>query len=245
VARTPSGIDVGDWIAEEVSSISVESEPVALVERLIRADDWLKNVHGDRRIAFSVVGFAGRRPFATIVSNFLDLSGRYEDHPTPKLEVFSERPKKPAVRLAGAQASVLQDEKVRLVSSLNGRKPPREILAQLASVNEAASTRTRAVSRECIVGFLLASGAAEITPYGIADGIEYVPRFVRRYFQQVGVNALRPKVGSDGLPLPPRWRGMTAKIENRPGRPWAIAVMHAIGNVMDPVSSGVAGTGAT
>ena len=238
MAKTSNGLDVGDWISEQVSLIPLDSEFDTLIDRLLTANNWLVKIQEERRIAFSIVGFRGGRPLALIISNFLDFTGRYREQPTPILQIFRERPKTPAVRVAGNASAVPSAERAGLLQLLNQAAPPRQILEAIAKVNEIASDCNNGISRECVAGFLLASGAAEITPYGIPDDVEYVPRFVRRYFDQVGINATRPKLNEAGMPLPVRWVGMTAKVvTRRRGRAWDVAFLYAMRNVLDPVSN--------
>jgi hypothetical protein len=235
VARTHRGTDVGDWVADQVSDIALDAPFEELVVRLKSAQEWLGQIPGDSRLAFSVVGFVGRRPVAMCVSNFTDLFGRHSSSMSGELEVSRERPKTPRLRALGDATAVLDAERLRLLAMLSKRVAPTQVQLAMAETNMAAASRSFSISPECVTGFLLASGAAEITPHGIKAGVEYLPSFVKRQLSASGVTGFRRKFDDTGVPLAPQWVGMTAKVENRPGRPWAVGIMHAVRNVMEPV----------
>src|SRR5690349_6906909 len=58
VASAPPLIsDMGQWIAGEMDSIPLDAGFAELSRRLLRANVWLERIRGDRRVAFSAVGF--------------------------------------------------------------------------------------------------------------------------------------------------------------------------------------------
>src|SRR5262249_15734972 len=67
--------DVGQWIGEQMDSISLDGSFSELSRRLLRFNLFLGKIRGDRRIAFSVVGFWNERPFMMLISNFVDSKG--------------------------------------------------------------------------------------------------------------------------------------------------------------------------
>ena len=236
VAKTSNSLDVGDWVSKNVSLIPIDAPIKTLMDTLIAANDWLAQLGGDRRLAFSIVGFAGRKPFVAIISNFLDLRGHMTQSPNSGLQIYFERPKFATVRVAGLVQAVQNSERVYLETLLKKNAPRDEIFQAIATITAAASGRVKGISRECVIGALFPSGAADIRPYGIADGVEHVPRFVRRYFESVRIHALRPKLSPDGKRLPIRWVGMTAKRQSqRKGKSWQVGIIHALRNVLDPV----------
>jgi hypothetical protein len=64
---------MGQWIVEQMDSISLDGAFSELSRRLLKLNMWLSRIRGDRRIAFSVVGFCNQR---LLISNFLDLDGQ-------------------------------------------------------------------------------------------------------------------------------------------------------------------------
>ena len=104
IASAPPLIpDMGQWIVEQLDGVPSGADFPELSTRLLRLNRWLERIRGDRRIAFSVVGFRHRRPFMMLLSNFLDLDG----HVTaagPQLSAYVRTPVKPEVRAAATKA---------------------------------------------------------------------------------------------------------------------------------------------
>ncbi len=113
------------------------------------------------------------------------------------------------------------------------------IRENLAKVNARASQRSVLISPECVTGYLIPSGTAEVGPHGIGDQVPYLPGFVLRGFEKQGIVGLAPKYDEHGNPLPPRWVGMTARIEGGQSRNARFVVLHAFRNVSKPLSDGV------
>jgi hypothetical protein len=62
VANAPLLIpDMGQWIVEQMDSIPLDGSFSELWKRLLRLNPSLSRIRGDRRIAFSVVGFWSQR----------------------------------------------------------------------------------------------------------------------------------------------------------------------------------------
>jgi hypothetical protein len=240
VAQTAEGIDVGDWISEQTHCIEMNAPFEQLPKTLLSADDWLSRMVGDRRLIFSIVGFIGRRPTRVIISNFVDAAGNRYEPAHHKLKVFSSKPKKPQVHVAGDEAAVLPNEAEHLRGILAANRKPSEIHEALAEAIAAASGRSSTISRECVTGHLLPTGAAEIMPHGISDKAEYLPGFVKRNLTASGISGFKCKLDENGKPLPPRWVGMTAKIQGGP-KDAVVGVLHSIRNVEGPMSSGIPG----
>src|SRR6476659_2571835 len=76
VASAPPLVsDVGQWIGEQMETIPLDGRFSELSKRLLRFNLFLGKIRGDRRIAFSVVGFWNQRPFMMLISNFVDSNG--------------------------------------------------------------------------------------------------------------------------------------------------------------------------
>ncbi len=233
VAKTSTGIDVGDWISANALVDERKESVDAFINRLQTADQWLSRLGGDRRLTISVVGFRGRRPFVVVLSNFENLDGKTHPRIRPRLQVFRPKPKDIELRVFGVPNSISVDERRDLKKLL--RKNQLEPLKKaLGEANRRASKNSKGISPECVVGCLLPSGAGEIMPYGIDPSSEYVPRFVTREWESQGIVGLRLKTGSKGERLNPHWRGMTIKIQGK-GKRALFNMMHAIGNVEEIV----------
>src|SRR5215831_366353 len=101
VASAPPLIsDMGHWIVEQMDSIPIDGSFSELSRRLLKFNLWLGRIRGDRRIAFSVVGFCNQRPFMMLISNFLDSKGHIVDA-GPQLRAYLRRSNQPEVRAVG------------------------------------------------------------------------------------------------------------------------------------------------
>lgn len=239
VANAPAPFrDMGDWVSAQMDSIPMKGSIDGLLDRLLVADSWLTKISGEAPLAFSVVGFIERKPFMILVSNFLDLDGHITQ-PRSRLEVFQRKPKQPEVRIAG-DTKVVQPDDINQLGLLLQRCADRQVIREnLAQVNARASQRSVTISPECVTGYLLPSGAAEVGPHGISDQVMYLPGFVLRDFVKQGVVGFLPKYDEHGNPLPLRWVGMTAKIVGGQSRDAIVAVVHAIRNASEPLSDGL------
>lgn len=239
VANAPAPFrDMGDWVSAQMDSIPMKGSIDGLLDRLLVADSWLTKISGEAPLAFSVVGFIERKPFMILVSNFLDLDGHITQ-PRSRLEVFQRKPKQPEVRIAG-DTKVVQPDDINQLGLLLQRCADRQVIREnLAQVNARASQRSVTISPECVTGYLLPSGAAEVGPHRISDQVMYLPGFVLRDFVKQGVVGFLPKYDEHGNPLPLRWVGMTAKIVGGQSRDAIVAVVHAIRNASEPLSDGL------
>ncbi len=240
VAATPQVGDIGDWISHQLQEIRLDAGFEELPSKLLAAESWLSKISDDRRIAFSVVGFVQRRPYAMVISNFLDLDGHFFNPPLPQLQRFETRPKRPEVWVAGDGDAVQRRERETIKDLLSDGRKPREIQSEIARINATAAERSRLISPECVTGHLLPSGAAAVTPHGISDRVEYMPGFVRRDLAANGIVAFKCKVDEHGRALPPSWKGMTAKVQGKGHGNQVVGVIHAFGNVEEPVAAGTA-----
>lgn len=239
VASAPPFIhDTGNWILSQMDAIPANGGSDEVVKRLLNANDWLSKVPGLHRLAFSVVGFVQRQPFMMLISNFSDLDGNVFK-PRRRLEVFQRKPKQVEVRLAGDINAVLKEEKNQLERLLQQNADRQLIRTTLAEINAKASQRTNSISQECVTGYLLPSGAMEIGPHGIDDQKPYMPAFVIRDFVKNGIIGTELKYDEDGKTLPPRWVGMTARIENTRNNGRTVMLLHVLRNVGRPIGDGI------
>lgn len=239
IASAPAPFrDTGDWVSAQMDSIPMDGSIDELPKRLLTADAWLSKISGDTRLAFSIVGFLERKPFMMLVSNFLDLD-RHITHQRSRLEVFRRKPKQPEVRIAGDTSAVQADDIEQLRLLLQRSAGHQVIRENLAQVNARASQRSVLISQECVTGYLLPSGAAEVGPHGIGDQVLYMPGFVLRLLKKMGIVGFVPKYDEHGNPLPQSWMGMTARIQGGQSRDAIVITLPVISNVSEPLSDGV------
>lgn len=232
VGRTAAGLDIGDWIERQTAEIATEAPFHELPNRLKSADSWLATIPGpdrDRQLAISIVGFVNKRPFAMVISNFTDLKDRTFPV-SPRLTVSEERPNEVRSFVPGGTLTGLNSELTRLKGLLRDRTAARTLAEEIAATNLLASGLSSTISKECVTGFLLASGRGEITPHAIPEGEEYLPGFVKRQAAKGGIAGFIPKRDESGAVLPLRWVGMSSTVVNERGKPWAVAPLHVFRN---------------
>lgn len=233
VASAPPLVsDMGQWIVDQVDSIPLDSSFAELSRRLFRFNRWLGRIRGDRRIAFSVVGFCDQRPFMMLVSNFLDFEGHVVDA-GPQLRAYLRRYSQPEVRSVGtARPDVF--ERVRLEKLLkagSSRLVPEMIREAIANINANVARRSRgSISEECVSGYLLRSGLAAIGGHGIPDDAACLPNWVRRDLEKGGVIGFEPGEPVEGRSSPIQWKGTTSRTVNG-----TIVRTHEIANAGKPI----------
>lgn len=240
IASDPPWIqDTGDWIVATMDKIPIDGNFDEVPQRLLEANTWLSKIPRKFPLAFSVVGFTERRPCMMLISNFSDLDGHITQ-PRPQLDRMERKPKQPEVRVAGDVSAVQNDEKEDLKRLLRLNASAQLVCESLAEANAKAAKRSNdLISRECVIGYLLPSGMAEIRPYGIGDQEAYLPAFVIADFLKNGTIGFEPKYDVHGKLLPARWVGMTAKIQGSQRKDAVFAVAHAVRNVGAPIGDGV------
>jgi hypothetical protein len=203
-----------------------------LSTRLLSFNQCLSRIRGDRRIAFSAVGFSSQRPFMMLISNFLDASGRIVDA-RPELRAYLRRSNQPEVRAVG---TVRPDvfERVRLErllqASSSRRLVPELTRRAVAEINASVARRSRgSISEECVSGFLHRSGSATIGGHGIPQDAACLPNWVRRDLEKGGIVGFEPVGPVQGKALPIQWKGTNARIRNG-----AVVRTHEIANADNP-----------
>jgi hypothetical protein len=238
IAQTSDGLDVGNWIAEQMQDIPMGAYFGELPRRLLTADTWLRKVPPkDRRLTFSIVGFYGRhkRPVTMIISSFMD-NNEHITSLQPQLKQYTLRSKKPTLRALPDPKAIIPEERSKLekmVTAKHGFRDIsvyRDINAELADLNATIAQRSSGISQSCVVGHLLKSGSADVIPYRVDMWGEYVPDFVKRHLTAIGVDSIKRKVDGNGRPLPPKWRSMSAKVQNIQGNDVAV-VIHGFANL--------------
>jgi len=233
IASAPPLVEnMGQWIVEQMDSIPRDGDFAELSTRLLQLNRWLGTVRGDRRIAFSVVGFRDRRPFMMLLSNFVDLDG-HVTQAGPQLTAYLRSPNQPEVRAVG---TVRPDvfERVRLVRMLEANATrgvvPQLIRQAVAEVNANVARRSGGtISEECVSGYLVRNGTAAIGGHGIPEHAACFPNWLRRDLEQAGIVGFEP-VTLDDSAAPIQWRGTTARIVNG-----SIQRTHEVANAGTPM----------
>jgi hypothetical protein len=233
IANAPPLIsDVGQWIVEQMDSIPLEGNFSELSRRLLKFNLWLDRIRGDRRIAFSVVGFWNERPFMMLLSNFLDSTGRLVEA-GPQLRAYMRRTNQPEVRAVGTTRPDIF-ERVRLERLLQAgssrRLVPELIRHAAAEINANVARRSRgSISEQCVSGYLLRSGAAAIGGHGIPEDAECLPNWVRKDLERGGIIGFEP-AKHEGKVVPIQWKGTISRTVKG-----TIVRMHEIANAGQPI----------
>ena len=240
VASAPPLIsDMGHWIVEQMDSIPIDGSFSELSRRLLRFNLWLGRIHGDRRIAFSVVGFCDQRPFMMLISNFLDSKGRIVDA-GPQLRAYLRRSNQPEVHAVGTiRPDIFERVRLeRLLQAGSSRRLVPELTRQaVAEINASVARRSRgSISEECVSGYLLRSGSAAIGGHGIPEDAACLPNWVRRDLEKGCIIGFEPVESLEGKALPIQWKGTIARLLNG-----TIVRMHEIANAGKPILDGIQG----
>jgi len=203
VARTSRGLDVGDWVSQQLDGIEMDANFDELPRRLLTANSWLSRVDGYRPLIFSIVGFISRRPVAMVISNYSDINGHLFNPLLPHLKKFESKPNEPKVQVAEERKAVCREDIADLKMMLKENRNPREIQAAMAEANASAHDRSLTISQECVTGHLLPTGKAEVTPHGIDDRAEYLPGFVNRHYARQGSAASNSRSTRKATPCLP------------------------------------------
>lgn len=233
-----SGIDVGDWLAKKLHDIPMEARFEELETTLLTSNSWLSKLSGERRLAFSVVGFVGRRPISMIISNFLDMAGRTFPV-SPLLISHKRKPKEPEVRIAGDVTSVSDADRQRLRQRLVASRKTSDVHTLIAEINALAAQRSKIISRECVTGQLLPTGAITYLPHGINTQGAYMPRFIMRSFAAKGIIGFNCKKDNAGNILLPQWVQSTGRVQGgRHKNDMRYLEAHEFRNALKPVVAG-------
>jgi len=232
--------DTGDWLLERIDSLSMKATPDDLFHQLLTADRWLGRVPiALRRHAFVVVGFVGRRPFLSLISNF-HAGSQQLAKANPKLQIFKLPAREPTILVTGATPAVRVESRDLLMSLLRRNASPQDLREALATINATASASEagRGVSSQCVTGYLLPTGACEFGPHGIPENVPYIPGFIIQSFLESGTIGFEQKLDESGVESPPQWVGTTARSQSNDGDPNIVLWLHAMRNVGPPISDG-------
>ena len=127
VGRTRE-VNVGDWLAQSLHSISAAEPFDRLLEVLLTADDWLAKVPAPyNRHSFSVGAFVESQPVFALVSNLERLQGAPLRSASQGLSVFTVRPTQGKTFVSGQSQAVGRPERRRLAALVSSDPDPQVV----------------------------------------------------------------------------------------------------------------------
>jgi hypothetical protein len=212
VAETHS-VKTSDWLVEQTAKLPLDAEFEDLERTLLSADSWLYRLRKDRFLTFSVAGFVFGRPIAMCISNYQTIDGDMLAAAEPALFSTKEDVKIPRISLAGQPSAVRESDLKMLGGVVQSAWNPYEVHRALARANKRAAQLDDRISETCFTAHLMSDGTAAAVPHGVRSDIEYIPASLRKLYGETGIildSIIKPKVDTNGRPLPRRLKGMTA-----------------------------------
>jgi len=195
VGRTPD-CDVSVWLGEIAARIRGHDSFEQLIDELLTADQWLKNVPSPHnRHSFSIGAFVDNKALFVLVSNFERPDGPADTAARSRLEAFRIGVTKPRTFVSGQRQAVTWDERRLLAALARRRHSVTAMYSALADVNRAAASRTHSqtVSEECITTHLNVTGEGG----GFVHGIVAAAMPPNGPLPDVCLQELRRRVGSN------------------------------------------------
>lgn len=170
-------LDVSQWLAERVDTISSDDPFERLIDELLTANKWLSSVPvSRRRHSFSIGAFVGDEPLFVLISNFEPLYGDLMQEPSAELFVSRMRPKKPSTFVSGRRQAVKGSERRELAKLAANDSEVKDVFAALAAVNQKAADRDDTISRSCFTGYVRFTGEGGGFAHDIGER-PFVPSF--------------------------------------------------------------------
>ena len=198
-------IDVAEWVASRINNIGQDADFTELPNALIEADEWLRDLPGRHAHTFTLAAFVGAQPRVILISNHQSLHSRPSMTPREHLSVTCRSCHNPTILIAGQLTAVSKSDQSWLHQLLQEHRPPTEIHAALARVNERAARANKTISSACFTSHIDYTGRGEGIPHGIAEGVEYLPGFLNHV--ALGLK-LRPALDDQGRPKAIQMRGV-------------------------------------
>lgn len=216
LAATPRRLETGSWIAEQVRPTATQEGLDPLVRRLALAEGWVKRFSvEDRRLAIIVCGYQQRKPFRRVISNHIDGDGKLIAGPPGKLQVYEDAPREAEIKTFGSGNVTAEDRELLL--QLLRENANDQLLEALARANaRAALNSNQTVSLQCVVGQMLPTGDGELSFHLGDRGEGYMPDWVKRYMQDMGMSLPREKSYPDGVRRPVSLEAATTRMD--PGK---------------------------
>lgn len=221
--------DMGQWILRRINEVPLLAGLEDLERRLLTLNDLLRRIGGthEKKLWISVVGFQGRRPFESLITNAATPAALQPGLLYPR----TNRPKISVAKLRGEGGEhATLDEKQRLRRVLEHSSKPDSIREELYELNAKISQRSKTVSRACVTGYLLPDGHYQIGPHGIPEDVPYLPGFVASELRKSGIRGFDHKLDKSGKVLPIRWVASTSAPYDDRGNV-GTASLHVIRNV--------------
>ncbi|HKY54770.1 MAG TPA: hypothetical protein VJM08_10715, partial [Anaerolineales bacterium] len=176
VGRTPN-LDVGEWLAERMASISRDDPFERLLDELLKANNWLSTMPPPHnKHSFSVGAFVGSEPVFVLVSNFEQPNGLVAPVASSSLSVFKLRPIKSKTFVSGQQKVVTRFDRKRLAALAARDIDPQLMHSALANINRAVAMRTTLVSPACFTTHLHLTGEGAGYPHDLGER-PFMPTF--------------------------------------------------------------------
>lgn len=221
IARFGHSMDVGNWIFSQTRPEAPTESVEAVVSRLRTINNLLPP---RTNLSIVMVGFRKRQPFLRLLSNYQDLDCRQLKTKAGAMQFFRTSARLPEVRFFGDGTAFREDDRQRLLALL-GKNAHGEIIRALAEVNARASTLSRTISPESLVGFLRPSGDGGVVPY-IGDHTDYFPDWAKQMLRAQNIIGYEPKLDSNGRALKPSLTGMTLKTgKTRDGQDYTMTMI--------------------
>jgi tetratricopeptide (TPR) repeat protein len=179
VARTHTGVDVGQWLGKLQGSISMDDSFDDLLQGLKGANQWLqqlpKNYH--RRLSFSVGAFVETTPVYALVTNHRASSAPHDSQVAESLSIRTTQPANAKAYVAGRTDKVFPAESHRLEELARAGVDEDRMHEALANLNRTVAGRTDWVSEACITSHLLITGAGDVRVHDPEGTREYTHPF--------------------------------------------------------------------
>lgn len=190
-----SSFDVDAWLARKEHELASTATYEDLVGLLSGANQWLRKVaNADRYHTFTLAGFLGRQPFASLLSTYQAVTGQSVLTPHKELVLSTIRPRRPKLVLSGQVDSVTGADRKRLLAAARQQTERQAMLALLAQANVNAahnSSSDGTVSEACWTSYLSRDGKSYGELHGsIRDGYDSVSPSDRKLLSSIGPGQL-------------------------------------------------------
>jgi hypothetical protein len=187
-----SSFDVDAWLAKKERELAYTATYEDLIGLLSEANQWLRKVaNADRYHTFTLAGFLGRQPFASLLSTYQTVTGQSVLAPHKELVLSTIRPRRPKLVLSGRVESVTGADRKRLLAAARQQAERQAMLALLAQTNVNAAHTDRTVSEACWTSYLSRDGKSYGELHGsIPDRYDSVSPSDRKLLSSIGPGQL-------------------------------------------------------
>jgi hypothetical protein len=187
--------DVDAWLARKERELASTATYEDLIELLSGANQWLRKItDAERSHTFTLAGFLGRQPFASLLSTYQTVTGQSVLTPHKKLVLSTIRPRRPKLVLSGRVDSVTGADRKRLLAAARQQTERQAMLALLAQINVNAAhhpSSLGAVGEACWTSYLSRDGKSYGELHGsIRDGDDSLSPSARKLLSSIGPGQL-------------------------------------------------------